>query len=232
MSSPGFSGPSRRSKTLTRAGFNRAVRLGELVLCTLLVTRFAPAATIEVNLGVFSFDVLNPSSNQSAGQNQFTIYNFTGTSNLAPDFPSTTDIVFQNATVNVGAGPIDIGEIDSSGGGFQPSSLTFLSTQSFSSATFEATLSTTNLQLAGGTAVTLLSDKVSGVILPSNGNNLTAGDDFAFLTVRGTTAETNVPEPNSASSELTALVVLTVVGVGSKIRRRERRSDGAPFTRF
>ncbi len=230
MSSPGFSGPSRRSTTLTCAGLKRAVRLGSLSLCTLLVTRFAPAATVEVNLGVFSFDVLNPSSNQSAGQNQFTIYNFTGGSSLAPDFPATTDIVFQNATVNVGAGPIDIGGIDSSGSGFQPSSLTFLSTRAFSSATFEATLSTTNLQLAGGTAVTLLSDEASGVILPSIGNNLTAGDDFAFLTVRGTTAETTVPEPNSVGSELTALVVLTAVGVGSKIRRRERHSDGAHFS--
>ena len=180
----------------------------------------ALGATIDVNFGVFSFDVLNPASAQSSGQNQFTIYNFTGANNLTPDFPGITDVVFQHPSVDVGTGSINIGDVDSNGGGVQPASLTFLSTDNFTSATFDATLSTLDLQLADGTAIRLLSDQVSGVILPSHGTNLAAGADFALLTVTGTVEAASAPEPGTSRSASGAFLVLIATGLRSKRRLR------------
>lgn len=198
----------RRYWILLANTFNGPRSLAALLLGTVLAG-LAPAATIDVNLGAFSFDVLNPASGQFVGQNQFTIYNLTGVDNLAPDFPVVTDVSFQNPTANVGAGPIQIGSIDSSAGGIQPPSLEFLSTDTFTSATFDATVSTTNIQLADGTLVQLSSNQVSGMILPSQGNNLTAGVDFALLTVTGTVVETTVPEPSTSGAGIIALLLLT-----------------------
>jgi len=219
MSLAKFSFSLRRGASATCAMFNGAVIFGALLLGTVLAG-FAPAATIDVNLGVFSFDVLNPASGQFVGQNQFTIYNFTGANNLAPDFSVVTDILFQNPTVNVGTGPINIDSIDSSGGGIQPPSLMFLSTENFTSATLDATMSTTNIQLADGTSVQLSSNQVSGLILPSQGNSLTAGVDFALLTVTGTVVETTVPEPSTSGAGFIALLLLIAAGLASKSRHR------------
>jgi hypothetical protein len=197
---------------------NGAVIVRVLLLGAVLAG-FTPAATIDVNLGVFSFDVLNLSSGQFVGQNQFTIYNFTGANNLAPDFSVVTDILFQNPTVNAGTGPIHLDNIDSSGGGIQPSSLTFLSTDNFTSATFDATVSTTNVQLADGTSLQLSSNHVSGLILPSQGNSLTAGVDFALLIETGTVVETTVPEPSTSGAGFAALLLLIAAGWVSTNRR-------------
>jgi hypothetical protein len=58
-----------------------------------------PASTISI--GVFSFDVFVAPANGSPGLNAISISEFTGTFDLPPDFPVTTDLALINATPTV-----------------------------------------------------------------------------------------------------------------------------------
>ena len=175
-----------------------------LAICFAGLTCQASAAPVAINLGVFTFDVLIPGTAQSPGLDQFTINNFTGLNNLVPDFPIADSVTFQNISVNFGSGAIAISDVGP--GSVQPSALTFLDTNQFTSATFQATLSGSQFLLADGTTLILSSNVVSGVILPSQGSDLNAGVDFALLTVNGTIV--SIPEPFSWGLALAAFVFL------------------------
>lgn len=162
------------------------------------------AAAVSIDLGAFSFDTLNPGTAQSPGQNQFTIYNFTGTNGLAPDFPVADDLTFLNITISMGGSPVMVSDL--APGSEQPSALTFLDTTEFTSATFSATLSASSFLLADGSTVQLASTTVTGTILPSQGNDLMPDVDLALLSVDGTLVD--APEPSSV-----AFVVLGLFGV-------------------
>jgi hypothetical protein len=178
----------------------------------------ARATTIDVNLGVFSFDSLNPGTSQSTGLNQFTIYNFTGANNLAPDFPVADNLVFVQANVNLGQGNMSISNVGS--GSVQPYALAELATIQFTSATFSAVLNTTSFLLADGTQVQLSSNAVTATITPGLGADLNAGTDFALITVTGTIVPVNgVPEPGTA---LFAAIALVFLFVARRVSKRQR----------
>jgi hypothetical protein len=165
-----------------------------------------------VNLGVFSFDVLNPASPGSAGVNSFSVDNLTGaTFDLPPDFPALDDLTFLgvNVTINLVGGP-DVVPLGDLGPGFYSpaaASLEFLDSDQVSSASLDATLGPSQFALADGDLFELSSQQLSATLLPSSGNALTAGVDLVLITVSGTEVAATVPEPDYAPCFLIAAFV-------------------------
>jgi hypothetical protein len=177
---------------------------------SLLVAPNVRADTI--NLGVFSFDVLNPGGPGSPGVNSFSIDNFTGpTFGLPPDFPAIDELTFLgvNVVINLTGGPDVVPLGDLGPGLYSPASasLEFLDSDQVSSASLDATLGPSQFALADGNIFELSSQQLSATLLPSSGNTLSAGVDFVLITASGTEVAATVPEPDYAPCFLTAAFV-------------------------
>jgi hypothetical protein len=197
--------------------------LGSLfsVFAFCLIASQAWAAPVDVNIGVLSFDVLIPSTPQFTGVDQFTINNFTGSNNLAPDFPIVDSVLFQNVTVKVGSTTINLPDI--APGSVQPLSLGFVDSDLFASAIFSATVNGTTFNLADGTVLQLTSDVVTGTIVPSSGRTLAAGLDLVVLTVNGNIGVSSVPEPSSRSLSVAATILMLGI-VGFRVKFQTTKS--------
>ncbi len=173
--------------------------------CQLLIALLASAAVgyaSTANIGVISFDVLISGTPGAPGVNAFDISDLTGDPGaggfaLPPDFPVFTSLTFtltglalvgSGGTQNISLGSIVPGTLS------PPPSLQFPDTTTFSSSTLVFTLSQTNLALSGGGTFAAASSQVTALLLPSSGNSLVAGTDFALITV---STVSPVPEPGS-----------------------------------
>ena len=181
-------------------------------------------AQADIDLGYISFDNLIPGAMGSPGVDGFTVANLTGDpssggNDLPPDFPVFTSVTFQNSALEWFSGPsshqtVLLGNLGP--GFYNPFSLQFPDTDTFSSALFTATLDATVLALdpsVGGGTFTAISDQISVLLRPSSGNSLVAGVDFALISVSNQPAA--VPEPGGVF--LLAAVVLVL---GLMCRRR------------
>jgi hypothetical protein len=188
-----------------------------LLLLFLVGPRTGRADT--VNLGVFSFDVLNPGTPQSLGVNTFSIDNLTGpTFNLPPDFPVLDELTFVgvSVTVNLSGGPSVVSLGDLAPGLYSPASasLEFLESDLVSSATLSASLAESQFALSDGNIFELSSQQLTANLLPSSGDVLSAGVDFALITASGTEVGAAVPEPSSTPFLLTS--IFAFVGFGKR----------------
>jgi len=174
-----------------------------LVLIVLgLGTCLASADTVAV--GVLSFDIDNPGAT-----NAFTLYNFTGSNSLAPDFPVADDVTFLGASLTL---------TDSSGSTANPlgdvgpgsTQLLVLASDDFLEADFSATLSETTFGLSDGTTFQADSDALSVTLLPSSPPDLQAGVDFALITVSGSVVVAPTPEPPTWLLLLAAMLGMAV----------------------
>ncbi len=163
---------------------------------------FPSLGLADILLGYISFDNLISGAPGSPGTNGFTIGNFTGDpssggNDLAPTFPVLTSVTFLNSSLEWFSGSSSQTESlgDLGPGIFNPFALQFPDTDTFSSAIFTATLDSTSWQLDGGGTFTAASNQISVLLLPSSGNSLTAGTDFALIAVSDQVAP--VPEPGS-----------------------------------
>jgi hypothetical protein len=129
--------------------------------------------------------------------NAVTIQNLTGAFFLDPDFPVTTPLVFQNASITVltdaTSDVVALGDIGP--GVFSPSILEFSSDIQILSLTFSATLSPTLFDVSGTGQQEAASPNLVLAVTPTAGDFLEPGVDFGILTI--TTADTAVPEPAS-----------------------------------
>jgi hypothetical protein len=163
-----------------------------------------------VDLGVFSFNNLNPGGNGSSGINDFEIDNFTGVLfGLPPDFPVTDSITLAGVQVTLfpaGAGSspvIPLGDL--APGVYTPDGLQFLDTSQFSEATLQATLSQTTFALSDGTTFLADSAAIDATLLPSSGPVLQPGVDFVILSVSGEVSA--IPEARHSALFLVILIV-------------------------
>ncbi len=171
----------------------------------------AAARADVANLGIFSFDQLNPGA-----VNSFTIINFTFDFFLPPDFPVADAITFQNARVTLTdsngtvLAPILLGDLGA--GVTTPSSLDFLSTDSFDSAEFTASLNPLSFVLSDGTTFVADTNLIDTILLPAFGSTLVAGSDLAVISVNGSIQTTApVPEPSTWLFSLTSIVLISAI---------------------
>jgi hypothetical protein len=186
-------------------GFRASLRV---LLIVVLVGLGGSAANADetINLGVLSFDTLNPGATDA-----FTLYNFTGSNSLPSDFPVVPDLTFLGATLTVfdttssttTANPVG----DQAPGSSQ---LAVLASDSYSEADFAATLSQTIFGLSDGTTFQADSDAVSVALLPSSGSSLQADVDFAIISVNGSVVTPPVPESPAWLLLLTAIACVVV----------------------
>lgn len=184
----------------------RATLRGLLVVGLVVLGGSAAKADETINLGVVSFDTLNPGATDA-----FTLYNFTGSNSLPTDFPVVPDLTFLGATLTVfdttssTATPNSLG--DQTPGSSQ---LAVLASDSYSEADFAATLSQTIFGLSDGTTFQADSDLVSVALLPSSGPSLQADVDYAIISVNGSLVTPPVPEPPVWLLFLTAITCVVV----------------------
>ena len=149
-----------------------------------------------VALGYVSFDVLIPGAPGIPGVNTFTVGNFTGDpslggNDLPPTFPVLTSVTFLSSSLTlVSGGTSQVFALGDLGPGLYNPPPDFPDTESFTSATFSATLDTTTFQLDGGGTFNASSNQIAVDLLPSIGNELVAATDLALITVSA------VPEPS------------------------------------
>jgi hypothetical protein len=147
----------------------------------------APAVRADVlQLGLLSFDNLIPDVPGLPGLNAFDLANDTG-------LVTATAATFTNASLTLSNGDVillgDIGALTSL------PAVQFLTTDTFTSAEFKATLDVSSFLLSDGTTFTADSTAIDVLLLPSVGNSLVAGTDAAFITVSNTPSP--VPEPET-----------------------------------
>jgi hypothetical protein len=198
----------RRSQGIARA---RPVAFWMALSLAAALAPRATAATVAINVGVFSFDVLIPGGPQAPGLDQFTVDNLTGPNSLPSDFPLADEIAFRNPVVTLGAQTFHLPDIGA--GSVQPPDLTFLDSAQFSTAEFQGTIVGTQFKLADGSFLDLTSNVVSGTILPSQSANLAAGVDSVLLTVTGTISMNSAPEPPNWALLLVTGLIVVLVGV-------------------
>lgn len=178
-------------------------------LASLVILLAMPRGVIadQIDVGVLSFDVLDPGLPGFPGQNAFTLTNLTGTFSLFPDYPVADNVTFLDANVT----PSGLGA--SSFGDFGPGSaqVAFSATNDFASALFQATLSQTVFTLGDGTTFQADSNLVAASLLPSSGPSLIPGVDFVILTVSGSPVTSAVPEPPSWLLLMASLPFLSFV---------------------
>lgn len=201
--------------TVVDAAMNH-MRLSKSIFFFMLAPSVCLAVTIP--LGVVSFDNLIPAG-ATPGVNIIDIYNFTGDPSaggfaLPPDFPVITAVTFQSVQIEVSSGAaIALPDI-TSGPLPQNAALEFPTSASLSEVTLFFTLSQTSLLLSNGNTFVAESDVIQTQLLPSSGNHLLAGTDFALI-VASNVAVSSVPEPRSA-----ALFLITAVGASLLLMRR------------
>jgi|SRR5579864_864166 len=181
----------------------------------------ATAARADViNLGIVSFDVFLPPDVPDGipGVNAFTVSNMTGAFSAEPDFPASTALTFQSANLTLTPPPVPppnpLGDIGPNSG---TQVLFFPDFVSFSSGEFTATLDKTVFGLGDGSVFTADSSSLDVTLLPSIGTNLTAGTDFALITVSGTISAPAVPEPATWS-----LLLVAMAWLGAQAWRRPK----------
>jgi hypothetical protein len=163
----------------------------KVVLCGLawFLAACIPARADVLSLGILSYDSIIAGTSD-----QFTISNYTGASDLPPDFPVTTSVTFQNSELQLfgpsAVPPILLGDI---GPGSGATGL-FADSDQFTSAVFTATLSATTLSLDGG-GTEIVDSAVTATLLPSSGPYLAAGVDLVAIEAASPSA-TAVPEPS------------------------------------
>ena len=170
------------------------------MVVTAAVALLPPVALADtVALGYVSFDVLIPAAPGHPGVNTFTVANFTGDpslggNDLPPTFPVLTSVTFLSSSLTLVSGAtsqvFDLGDL---GPGFYNPPTDFPDTDSFTSATFSATLDTTTFQLDSGGTFNASSNQISVALLPSTGNELIAGAGPQLITV---SSASPVPEPS------------------------------------
>jgi hypothetical protein len=159
-----------------------------------------------INLGVVSFDTLNPGATDA-----FTLFNFTGSNSLPTDFPVVPDLTFLGATLKVADTTSSTTTANSVGDQTPGSSqLAVLASDSYSEADFEATLSQTIFGLSDGTTFQADSNVVSAALLPSSGPSLQADVDFAIISANGSIITPPVPESPVWLLLLTAMICVVV----------------------
>jgi hypothetical protein len=177
------------------------------------------------NLGQLSFDELVPGA-----INNVTIVNFTSAFALPPAFPVVSSVTFLNSRViltddtGTALAPILLGDLDP-GVPILPS-LQFLSTQSFQSVEFLATLSVLTFNLSGGFIFQADTNVIDTLLLPSSGSTLIPGLDLTTIAVTGTTSLAPVPEPDGWLLLLTTVAV-TIGIYGNNRRVTTKSTDSA-----
>jgi hypothetical protein len=154
-----------------------------------------------VDVGVLSFNALNPGSGGSPGVNDFEIDNLTGPIfSLPPDFPLIDSVTFGGLQLSLtGSEGMQTVTVGDTGPGFNtPSSLQFLDSTTFSEVVLQATLSQTSFTLSDGTMFLADSNSLVATLNPSAGPSLIPGVDFVLLSVSGSVTSA-VPEPYGAS---------------------------------
>jgi PEP-CTERM motif len=205
---------NRRSKD---GGFAIAPRsLGLRCACHVLlvlaglILGAANAGADSIAVGAISFDIVNPGAT-----NAFTVYNLTGSNSAAPDFPVTDNLTFNGATVTAtdssGSTTDSLGDVGPGAG-----QVFVLSSDEFSQAVFSATLSQTIFELSDGTTFQADSNALSVTLLPASPPDLVAGQDFALITVTGSTVVTPAPEPSTW-----LLLLIGVLGLAVSVRARQ-----------
>ena len=153
----------------------------------------------------------------TSGVNAFTVSNQTGGFFSQPDFPASSALTFQSANMTLnppGPPPNPLGDIGPNAG---TQVLFFPDFVSFDSAEFTATLDKTVFGLGDGSVFTADSSSLDVTLLPSIGTNLTAGTDFALITVSGTISAPAVPEPATWS-----LLLVAVAWLGTQAWRKHK----------
>jgi hypothetical protein len=164
-------------------------RIALFIFSGILLTICSLAADT-VNIGVLSFNNLNPGGGGSPGINDYEVDNLTGALfGLPPDFPVADSITLGGAQVTLfpsGGGSSQVVSLgDLAPGVYTPDGLQFLDTSQFAEATLQATLSQTSFALSDGTTFRADSGAIDATLLPSSGPVLQPGQDFVVLSVSG-----------------------------------------------
>jgi hypothetical protein len=172
---------------LGRLTARRMLLASLLAICAVgIAPTFVRADTIE--LGTLSFDPFFPGFIDA-----FTVNNSTGAFALAPLLPVASDVTFTGGTLVVeGSSPGNTPLGDLGPGGFQSLVSDF---DTFTSASFQAQLSTTLFTLSDGRHFQADTNTVTTVLNPSSGGDLIPGVDFAPITISGSIVTAQVPEP-------------------------------------
>src|SRR5580658_2647363 len=181
-----------------------------LLLCLLSI----PASASQIGIGLISYDVVVPAG-VAPGVNGFDIYDFTGlTYGIFAGNPYvTTPVNLDDVALTVffvGGGSAMVQDNTLFPGEFGPQ-LEFPSTTEIASAELTATLSQTTFTLSDGSTFTASAD-ITLDLLPSSGDMLQAGVDFAPIYAQSAGAST--PEP--------ATVVLLSLGIAGLALWRRR----------
>ncbi len=174
----------------------------------LLILPSIPASASLIGIGLLSYDVVVPAGT-TPGVDGFDIYDFTGSAYgiFAGNPYVTTALHFDDVTLTaffVGGGSAVVQDNSLVPGEFGPQ-LEFPSTTGIASAELTATLSETAFTLSDGSTFTALAD-ITVDLLPSSGDMLQAGVDFAPIYAQSAGAPT--PEPGTL-----ALLSLGIAGL-------------------
>ena len=181
-----------------------------LIICAVGIAPTLARAD-DVELGTLSFDPFFPGFIDA-----FTVNNSTGAFSLAPLFPVANDVTFTGGTLVVqGSSPGNTPLGDLSPGGFQSFVSDF---DSFTSASFQAQLSTTLFTLSDGRLFQADTNTITALLSPSSGSDLIPGVDFAPITISGSIVTAQVPEPP------TWWLLLGMASLTMLFRRKLRRT--------
>ena len=196
----------------------------------LLSSLMARADSLPV--GVISFDNFIAATPQAAGVNAFNLNNYTGSSALPPDFPSSTALTFQNASLTLtfsdsSSTVVPLGDIASGllsdGFGNPLAALQFTDMTNFEKGVFSATLNQTTFLLSDGSSFTTDSANISTSLLPSSGQYLSAGTDSAVITTSGSSFPVSpVPEPGTLTLIETGFLGFIGLAINSRVKGRNR----------
>lgn len=167
----------------------------KLILATLLLC-VCPAAAGVINIGMIAFDQMIPAG-LTPGLNAISIALFADTFFLPPDFPVTSPVLLQAVSIQLsfdGGATSTVSLGDLGPGVYTPSDLQFSDTTIFTSATLTASLAPATVTIDAGQVLLVTNASVIGSLLPSASPFLSAGVDFAVLTVEVVDSAA-IPEP-------------------------------------
>ncbi len=190
----------------------------------------APVSAASIPLGSLSYDTFIGPGSGSPGITAFNLSNLTGIFGLPPDFPVSDPVTLYSATLTltlsdlsqqvISFGDIGPGFVLDSGGN---PVVQVPGDSLFTSALFNASLSTTTIALFDGTTFLADSGTVQLLLTPSSGLTLAADADAANIQVSGTVL-TTVPEPGTNAVLLLSLSALFIF-VRKKTVQKNRSSN-------